>query len=1144
MEFWQSIKGKWNQLVQWKLWNVAGTPSNAPESALWYDTTEHRAALKDDEKTRHLAHVEDLPNYSGVFTLPTITVGAGGVLTIGGDGYIYAREDANYTGIPKLWNPAGATLNLVSGADQWLVYTAGVGYSLTTINPGDAGLLSNKVPLYRYQYEFGRVHSEDQDQLARGQSEKNAVRVAFTEFYKRVRETGLELTMSNLLVNISGAYVYRGPVIDSVVPFVGGTNQLYRHSIANGTWSEATVAGIDTSIYNPSTGIATLQAQKFAWAHVYRSIGDAVEAFVVYGDSDYSTEAAAIAGFKIPSALTATIRSHCVRVASVLYKKGDTTIPSTRVYTAWVESTIGSTGIPNHNELGLIDGGDPANNYYGHLSAAQRLLIVNSGAANGVATLDANGKVPSGQLPSYVDDVLEYATKAGFPATGESGKIYVDLSTNLTWRWSGSTYVEISPSLALGETSTTAYRGDRGKIAYDHSKAAHAPANADNTQAAIAAAAAKTTPVDADVLPLLDSAASWAVKKLSWANIKAALKAYLDTLYSAIGHTHAASTITSTATGDVAATNVQAAIAELASEKLSNSAAASTYATIQQLSDKISKTDTNIQNITGPIKLNKSIYNHTNNGVAGTSGYFKVCTINIISAYVNRPLEMSIAQRQKVSSCRLSITFQSISVLDPTLSAFRYSGGDSIVAYIQNSATSVWDLYVNKQEPYDNLQVFDFNDPHNNFNVVWSTATEQVTSLPAGGTFAIPHTLKMSNTASDIPSTATGDVAATNVQAAIDELANEKLAASAAATEYVSKTATGTQAMASGLNGPSIFSIGIDTIPGSDSGRLDLFGAGAASTSRGAGIQIQGKDSGGTDAGGGIYYDAANITAAAAAHFFRVKGITKFTVTNSGASQAGIIDVLGGTDNTPLTGNVQTLLNGKSPVNATIADNAGSSTLPTAGTATAIVTLLQQIRDNLKKLFASLTDGSVTKIGTATVGSNVRPVYLNAGSPTQVSANIALAVHAHGNLTSDGKLGATAGLPVVTGTGGAVQAVAWSTTNPNMDGTASVGSSTVPSRSDHRHPSDTSRATRAKDSVAALYSGVTMSSVVDGTTYTLPQYGTATLPANVGSIGDRVFFTVTGCNAGPITVNGLQKNGGQGVSGIIAEKCALGWCVC
>lgn len=85
------------------------------------------------------------------------------------------------------------------------------------------------------------------------------------------------------------------------------------------------------------------------------------------------------------------------------------------------------------------------------------------GSASGVATLDTAGKVPSSQLPSYVDDVLEYANKASFPTTGESGKIYVAQDTNLTYRWSGTAYVEISPSLALGETSSTAYAGDKGK---------------------------------------------------------------------------------------------------------------------------------------------------------------------------------------------------------------------------------------------------------------------------------------------------------------------------------------------------------------------------------------------------------------------------------------------------------------------------------------------------------------------------------------------------------------------------------------------------------------------------------------------------------------------------------------------------------
>lgn len=111
------------------------------------------------------------------------------------------------------------------------------------------------------------------------------------------------------------------------------------------------------------------------------------------------------------------------------------------------------------------------------------------GTASGVAELDSSGKVPSSQLPSFVDDVLEgyYGDSTHFYSdsgkttayTGETGKIYVDLTSNKTYRWSGSTYVVISETLALGETSTTAYRGDRGKIAYDHSQSSHAPSTAE-----------------------------------------------------------------------------------------------------------------------------------------------------------------------------------------------------------------------------------------------------------------------------------------------------------------------------------------------------------------------------------------------------------------------------------------------------------------------------------------------------------------------------------------------------------------------------------------------------------------------------------------------------------------------------------------
>jgi len=88
----------------------------------------------------------------------------------------------------------------------------------------------------------------------------------------------------------------------------------------------------------------------------------------------------------------------------------------------------------------------------------------NKGTANGYASLDSGGKVPSTQLPSYVDDVLEYNNLASFPATGTAGVIYVAQDTNKTYRWSGSTYVEISASPgstdAVTEGSTNLYYTD------------------------------------------------------------------------------------------------------------------------------------------------------------------------------------------------------------------------------------------------------------------------------------------------------------------------------------------------------------------------------------------------------------------------------------------------------------------------------------------------------------------------------------------------------------------------------------------------------------------------------------------------------------------------------------------------------------
>jgi hypothetical protein len=94
-------------------------------------------------------------------------------------------------------------------------------------------------------------------------------------------------------------------------------------------------------------------------------------------------------------------------------------------------------------------------NYLTSFTETDPVFLAQKGQANGVATLDANSKVPAAQLPSYVDDVLEYANLGSFPGTGETGKIYVTLDTNKTYRWTGSAYVEISASLVPNNGTLT-----------------------------------------------------------------------------------------------------------------------------------------------------------------------------------------------------------------------------------------------------------------------------------------------------------------------------------------------------------------------------------------------------------------------------------------------------------------------------------------------------------------------------------------------------------------------------------------------------------------------------------------------------------------------------------------------------------------
>jgi hypothetical protein len=128
-----------------------------------------------------------------------------------------------------------------------------------------------------------------------------------------------------------------------------------------------------------------------------------------------------------------------------------------------ISGSPGESQALTHNSLRNIQGGITEARY--HLSLTEYNSLMDF--------LESNG-----------GSIVEFANVAAFPATGEDLTIYIALDTNLAYRWSGTIYVEISASLALGETEATAYRGDRGKTAYDHSQATHAPSDAEvNVQA-------------------------------------------------------------------------------------------------------------------------------------------------------------------------------------------------------------------------------------------------------------------------------------------------------------------------------------------------------------------------------------------------------------------------------------------------------------------------------------------------------------------------------------------------------------------------------------------------------------------------------------------------------------------------------------
>jgi hypothetical protein len=104
---------------------------------------------------------------------------------------------------------------------------------------------------------------------------------------------------------------------------------------------------------------------------------------------------------------------------------------------------------------GIVTGVSKEHVGLGNVTNDAQAKAADLGQPNGIATLNGDGKVPATQLPSYVDDVVEAANLGALANTGETGKIYVTLDDNKTYRWTGSAYVEISASLVPNDGTLT-----------------------------------------------------------------------------------------------------------------------------------------------------------------------------------------------------------------------------------------------------------------------------------------------------------------------------------------------------------------------------------------------------------------------------------------------------------------------------------------------------------------------------------------------------------------------------------------------------------------------------------------------------------------------------------------------------------------
>lgn len=245
------------------------------------------------------------------------------------------------------------------------------------------------------------------------------------------------------------------------------------------TLDEALALKVETSLLGAANGVATLNAQgKLNAAQVTGNF----EAPLSFSDG--------------MSRNVNNVTINFGSTAGTVTEGNDPRLSDTRPANGGAASTAST--LQTARTINGVSFNGSANIVINAVDSTARIAASEKGVANGVATLDSTGLIPSDQLPSFVDDVLEFANLVGFPATGATGKIYVALDTNKTYRWSGSAYIYITSGAVdsvAGKTGVVSLvKADVGLNNVDNTSDVNKPVSTATT-AAIGAAQAASTPI-------------------------------------------------------------------------------------------------------------------------------------------------------------------------------------------------------------------------------------------------------------------------------------------------------------------------------------------------------------------------------------------------------------------------------------------------------------------------------------------------------------------------------------------------------------------------------------------------------------------------------------------------------------------------